>query len=109
MSEHDELMRLLRQILDAVEDYHSGALAEVRSIPTRPVQEYLREQDVTPLVDDDFDDLPPEPVPTGCGHGRQVMNSINAIVCADCGFVLIPATGVTQGPDPSMTLPTEGR
>jgi hypothetical protein len=109
MSDHDELMGLLRQILASVERENAPALAQVRSISATPVQEYLREQDVTPLEDDGFDDLPPEPVHVGCSHGRQVMNSSKSIVCADCGFVLIPATGVTQGPDPSMTLPTEGR
>ena len=88
MSEHDETMERLNWLVKAVTQLllNSGDTPVLQA--EGPVEEYENEPEPERMVES-----APAPVQAVCTHGQQAKRG-DAIVCAKCGFVIIPGTGI---------------
>jgi len=94
----DNLERVMLKVLDELGSGPAGA--PPGSPPARSVST------VTPIGDDDDDDLnfPPDPVPVGCSHNQQALIA-GIVTCAKCGHKLSEPTGLIQPNTPIEQLP----
>lgn len=85
MSDHDEVMERLEWCVTALKYLLSQSAGYQ---PEGQVEDYENDEEPEPVL---VEVSPPEQA--ACTHGQQAKRG-DAIVCAKCGYVIIPGTGI---------------